>query len=1284
MPGRRESLLKIHMSSPSLGSGEVMTTNPSGTVAPFYFENGKIPKDVLREEAVLVKKRRRAGLVPDDVSSEQVDNGEDLRATDLDDGNPPPDNIGEYGDGQVELTPTIERAVGGNESAGDLPTEASSQRSADDDILRAAPIGLSLSSGGLRSCTFTLGFVQALHHSGFLRCCDYVSSVSGGGFVAGHLTSLADALRHPGFDPMGNPQAVETGKPQVFHDGAGTETDVLGVQRTGQILPHFSFSTVGEYLFGSPNDLLPLGFRYLCSTIPLLLCTIAPIGFLMTLAALLWRSLDYEAVRTILSLLGIDVLADQMNWGQETLIAYVPACLMLVILLIYSLVLGLLALTDSLIHWHIPFLKSMARWGGRLLAFTFLIWIMGSVAYLSNGWSDSFGADVGVQLQTLSSNYAAYLSVLMTLPLFFTRRLAESAKASAPTWQRIFSRMVVSGVLTCTPLLLFYWMVSENISEFVDHRGPELLRHDILDWPQFTILDDDLELPSVGNEENLNCVAAMFPAKADSNLMPEEAILPGVVDPAMRFERLRVWNWIFRLSTLRPMLCFATGNFAAGNSNSRTPSTVIGDYLTKEIQQNEAREVCVGRWNVRLSSENLTERLLDRLASRYPQLMQEPIDVEASARLHNIVSERANGDAPNSELPSLPRETVVDEFLNAARRHPRYPLDEREMSVLRKYLLAVCPGRNADGLATDQWSLKQLVNRGALNDHDPAGFNRLLLETLYPEIIRKRMMVSTFITVGPDQEARCYWLFLWWLLFMLGLCLNVNLHSPLYEYYRERLVNSFLWPSVAVAAVKGVEPRSRDSSRKSGWTGRLTPQLSQVQPWLAGAPFPIFVATMSLFKRIDWMRAGAREADSKETLRRDGALADDTPPMTFTPLHCGSYVLGYRKSADYCRGELSLEDAVALSGAPITPMVTKSLPMRVMLGMLNARLGMWLPLPFRQSALAGFPFVNILNAFAVNFDAAPEVGEHPVVTKPPHRAFGEASIRRCLFVALCVGLAVGGYCLLINLMGLWSKERATIPAIDWFPRFSVSDIVADYTSWQLAWPIVGLMMAVLLGWFVAKYLLRVLAGPVDFRPVVDGCFHDAFGIEELLLRHCRTIVVVDGGRNNDEWQMTALAESLRMMEERHGILVDEAPETEQLEPHKELLLNQSPKDLRIQKSHFVKLRLKYPPPLTDKEADTLEVLRQSTHVDVYYCQMSLTGDEPLDILNYARRTRTFPNEPNSNQFFTMDQSETFRRLGYHIGKTLCDSQGLAGNFPSTSAAPRITPSAKPVPVAVFD
>lgn len=51
-------------------------------------------------------------------------------------------------------------------------------------------VGLALSGGGIRSATFALGVIQALAARGILKSVDYLSTVSGGGYIGSCLSSV--------------------------------------------------------------------------------------------------------------------------------------------------------------------------------------------------------------------------------------------------------------------------------------------------------------------------------------------------------------------------------------------------------------------------------------------------------------------------------------------------------------------------------------------------------------------------------------------------------------------------------------------------------------------------------------------------------------------------------------------------------------------------------------------------------------------------------------------------------------------------------------------------------------------------------------------------------------------------------------------------------------------------------------------------------------------------------------------------------------------------------------
>ena len=70
--------------------------------------------------------------------------------------------------------------------------------------LKGQRTGLAISGGGVRSATFALGLLQSLARENLLKHFDYLSTVSGGGYIGSSLTWLqSDRFREKGSDPYG-------------------------------------------------------------------------------------------------------------------------------------------------------------------------------------------------------------------------------------------------------------------------------------------------------------------------------------------------------------------------------------------------------------------------------------------------------------------------------------------------------------------------------------------------------------------------------------------------------------------------------------------------------------------------------------------------------------------------------------------------------------------------------------------------------------------------------------------------------------------------------------------------------------------------------------------------------------------------------------------------------------------------------------------------------------------------------------------------------------------------
>jgi len=67
---------------------------------------------------------------------------------------------------------------------------------------------------------------------------------------------------------------------------------------------------------------------------------------------------------------------------------------------------------------------------------------------------------------------------------------------------------------------------------------------------------------------------------------------------------------------------------------------------------------------------------------------------------------------------------------------------------------------------------------------------------------------------------------------------------------------------------------------------------------------------------------------------------------------------------------------------------------------------------------------------------------------------------------------------------------------------------------------------------------------------------------------------------------------------------------------------------------------------------------------ILYLKATLSGDEPVDVKNFALGDPTFPHDSTGNQFFDEARFESYRTLGFHTVLTVAD--GLR-DFPNVEA-----------------
>lgn len=169
-------------------------------------------------------------------------------------------------------------------------------------------------------------------------------------------------------------------------------------------------------------------------------------------------------------------------------------------------------------------------------------------------------------------------------------------------------------------------------------------------------------------------------------------------------------------------------------------------------------------------------------------------------------------------------------------------------------------------------------------------------------------------------------------------------------------------------------------------------------------------------------------------------------------------------------------------------------------------------------------------------------------------------------------------------------------------------------SWKHPDPPIGLL-----------YLMYDLIGKsdisMDYVCLSDGGHFDNMGLYELVRRRCNYILLGDG-EQDENGACEGLANAIRRCRIDFGVEINiDIKKITEKEVDKELL-------------HIIKGEIIYPG--ANHQSGTL-----------VYIKTHLTGDEPVDIREYALANPDFPQQSTGDQFFDEAQFESYRKLGYH-------------------------------------
>ncbi|MFZ3157059.1 MAG: patatin-like phospholipase family protein [Smithella sp.] len=173
------------------------------------------------------------------------------------------------------------------------------------------------------------------------------------------------------------------------------------------------------------------------------------------------------------------------------------------------------------------------------------------------------------------------------------------------------------------------------------------------------------------------------------------------------------------------------------------------------------------------------------------------------------------------------------------------------------------------------------------------------------------------------------------LVVILALVVNLN-HVSVHRYYRDRLMETFM-PDVASILADNYE---RSHKTEEANAKRLHEMCGNEGNTKYSGPYHIINTNVVL--------ASAKRAKFR------GRGGDN---FIMSPLYCGGNATGWLKTEKYMGGEMTLASAMAISGAAVNPDaggggdgITRQPFLSILMGMLNLRLGYWVPNPDPQKS----------------------------------------------------------------------------------------------------------------------------------------------------------------------------------------------------------------------------------------------------------------------------------------------------------------------------------------------
>lgn len=178
------------------------------------------------------------------------------------------------------------------------------------------------------------------------------------------------------------------------------------------------------------------------------------------------------------------------------------------------------------------------------------------------------------------------------------------------------------------------------------------------------------------------------------------------------------------------------------------------------------------------------------------------------------------------------------------------------------------------------------------------------------------------------------------------------------------------------------------------------------------------------------------------------------------------------------------------------------------------------------------------------------------------------------------------------------------------------------------------------------YLIKETFGMADetsaFVNVSDGGHFENLGIYELIRRRCKVIIASDG-ECDDQLTFGSLGRVIRTCRTDFGADIDIDVESIRRD-----------KQRHLSRAHCAIGTITY---------------KNGSRGYLIYLKASMSGDEEVDVQQYHASHPAFPHESTGDQFFSEDQFESYRTLGYHIATTAF--QGIKDSRNMTAMADKL-------------